>query len=807
MNRKAAQGPSAAIRQSGLPVKVTGIVFWGLALVGLLFSVVQLQKLDDELTYRQQAKLDQFVLTMDRYMAFNPQSALPEIAEQANVLRRQLEIPMLELHYQGQLVRLGELRSKLVAHDRLLGASGVQDQLPVRCTLFLPEVEELIGVQRKRFLASMGGLFLLFGFILQWVLQRVLGRPFLQMVDTAQAFSAGHTEIRFDETRKDEFGYLGAFINKALDYVTLQQQELREALARVRDSEAALYEEKERAVVTLHSIGDAVITTTVDGRIEYFNPVAERLTGWTLKEVKGERLSQVIRLVDEVTQTPVLNPVEQCLQVGEVVELRDETLMIRRDGAEVPIADSAAPIRDRKGNIIGAIMVFHDVGHTRKLARQLSFQAAHDSLTGLYNRREFERRLSQALDEAQRDGAEHGLCYLYLDQFKIVNDICGHIAGDELLRQLSSVLQGRIRETDVLARLGGDEFGILLSHCHLDRAQQIAEEIRQAVRDFRFLYEDHGFEIGVSIGLVPVTRESPSIVEIMSAADVACYAAKDSGRNRIHAYQPDDEEMVQRRGELSWVSQIGRAIDEDRICLHYQPIVPLSGEGPVHYEMLVRLRDEKGAEVPPMAFIPAAERYNLMPMVDRWVVRRVLETFLEEERTGNGVFVMNLSGQTLTDDSFLNFVLEQLDGSHVEPGRICFEITETAAIANLRRATEFMKVLKARGCRFALDDFGSGLSSFGYLKSLEVDYLKIDGSFVKDMVEDDIDAAMVAAINEIGHVMGIRTIAEFVESESILLRLRNIGVDYAQGYWLARPKPLELLSASGTESSKLRPAS
>ncbi|MBU2478043.1 MAG: diguanylate cyclase, partial [Gammaproteobacteria bacterium] len=332
----------------------------------------------------------------------------------------------------------------------------------------------------------MGALFLAFGFILQWILQRVLTRPFLHMVYTAQRFADGSTEARFDERRVDEFGFLGKFFNKALDFLLVQQDELREALNRVRESETALYQEKERAEVTLYSIGDAVITTDESGRVDYFNPVAERLTGWVLENVQGKPLCEVMRLVNENTRETVANPVELCLKCGEILELAEHTLLIRDDGEEVAIADSAAPIRDRAGHIIGAVMVFHDVGHARKLARQLSYQATHDALTGLYNRRAFEEQLKESLESAREEEREHALCYLDLDQFKIVNDTCGHIAGDEMLKQLAHLLQSKVREADVLARLGGDEFGVLLRYCALDQARVIAEDLRRTVRDFRF---------------------------------------------------------------------------------------------------------------------------------------------------------------------------------------------------------------------------------------------------------------------------------------------------------------------------------
>jgi diguanylate cyclase (GGDEF)-like protein/PAS domain S-box-containing protein len=805
-----------AMPHTGLPVKVTGVVFWGLALIGLLFAFVQLKGLEDGLAERQLATVDHFVQEIDRQLARHHPDSFADLLAVVTATQQSFDIPRVYVQYLDE--DFEQARDPLADESQLVTYSRVVEvrdlvrpgpPLQVMLNLSLPSVEQQIQQQRKQYLVFMGGAFLLFGFVLQWVLQRMISRPFLQMVHTAEAFSAGNTDARFDEQRGDEFGYLGGFINRALDYVTLQQQELREALARVRDSEAALYQEKERAVVTLHSIGDAVITTDPDYRVEYFNPLAEKLTGWTLEQARGRSLPEMLKLYDEVTRKPVDNPVVLCLAQRGPVTLQDDIILVRSDEVEVEISASAAPIRARNDSILGAVMVFHDVGQTRMLARQLSYQAAHDALTGLFNRREFEQRLQQALDSAQQEGVEHALCYLDLDQFKVVNDVCGHIAGDELLRQLAGVLLERIRETDVLARLGGDEFGMLLSHCNPDKARRVAEDILNTVRAFRFMHQEHSFEIGVSIGVVPVNQSSHNVTEVLSAADVACYAAKDSGRNRIHVYEPGDQEMQQRRGELSWVSQIGRALDEDRMRLYFQPIVPLvSGRFPVHYEMLVRMLDDQGNMVPPMAFLPAAERYNLMPTLDRWVVSTMLKTF-GPGRSGpaQAVYVANLSGQSLSDEGFLAFVLDHLARSALDPCQVCFEITETAAIANLRGATRFIKVLRDHGCSFALDDFGSGLSSFGYLKNLAVDYLKIDGSFVKDMVEDEIDAAMVAAINEIGHVMGIRTIAEFVESEAILERLRTIGVDYAQGYWVARPQPIDVLLQKKSPGPYLRSVS
>lgn len=426
--------------------------------------------------------------------------------------------------------------------------------------------------------------------------------------------------------------------------------------------------------------------------------------------------------------------------------------------------------------------------------QRLSHQASHDALTGLINRREFEARLERALASARQHGQVHTLCYLDLDQFKVVNDACGHVAGDELLRQLSNLLQARLRESDTLARLGGDEFGVLLENCDLAAAEPVAEALRQTVKDYRFLWQDRAFGVGVSIGMVEINRDSGHLASLLSAADAACYAAKDRGRNRVHVYQEQDGEVQRRRGEMQWATRIGQAMEENRFRLYRQPIIPADPDRGLepHHEILLRMLSDDGELVLPMAFIPAAERYNLMPAIDRWVLSKVFSLFHQcfGSEAGGPVCTVNLSGHSLCDESFLAFVHRQFELNQVPHRRICFEITETAAITNLREAVHFIEAMKARGCTFSLDDFGSGLSSFNYLKNLPVDYIKIDGAFVRDMDADPMDHAMVEAIHRIGRVMGLGTIAESVESEAILERLRGIGVDYVQGEWLAAPVPL-----------------
>jgi len=566
-----------------------------------------------------------------------------------------------------------------------------------------------------------------------------------------------------------------------------------------KKAETAIFQAKERAQVTLQSIGDAVITTDSEGRIDYMNPVAESLTGWENREAQGQLIGDVLTVVDEATRVASESPIMRCLREGRVLGLSEHTVLVNRRGQELAIQDSAAPIRDRAGNLIGAVMVFHDVSKERRLHRALHYQASHDALTGLINRREFENRLTAAVENARQDtGSRHALLYLDLDQFKLVNDTCGHPAGDQLLKQITGVLQSRVRSGDTLARLGGDEFGILLQSCSLDQAMRIAETLRQAIRDFRFIWQDGVLEVGVSVGIVEITNDTPTVANVMSAADVACYSAKDLGRNRVQLYKPDD--VPERHREMHWVSKLARACDESRFELFYQPIVPI---GPPmvpgatthdhereHFELMLRLRDESGALVTPAEFIPAAERYNVMPSIDRWVVRQALDRLVH--RIGAGVkpftIAVNLSGTSLNDERFLEYLIAELSSNELAAGAMCFEITETAAIANLGNVVYFMRELKARGCHFALDDFGSGLSSFMYLKTLPVDYLKIDGQFVENVTRDRVDRSMVEAISQVGKTMGIQTIAERVESAEVLAELRRLGVGYAQGFHIARPR-------------------
>ncbi|MCI0910720.1 EAL domain-containing protein [Pseudomonas putida] len=555
---------------------------------------------------------------------------------------------------------------------------------------------------------------------------------------------------------------------------------------------SALQEEKERAQITLQAIGDAVITTDVDGSIGYMNPAAEQLTHWQAGQALGLPLTALFSLVDEQAQSDSSTLFEQVLSGSLKGGAEHARLIQRLDGSTVSINLVGSPIIN-DGQVAGIVLVLHDMTQERQYIANLSWQATHDALTGLANRREFEYRLEQALNDLVRQGGRHSLMFLDLDQFKLVNDTCGHAAGDELLRHICAVLQSVLREGDTLARLGGDEFGVLLENCPGEQAERIAESLRQAVQSLHFVWKGRPFVTTVSIGLVHMAQAPATLEASLRAADMACYMAKEKGRNRIQVYHADDSELSMRFGEMAWIQRLHVALEENRFCLYAQEIAALTTlEGPGHVEILLRLQDESGRTILPDSFIPAAERYGLMTAIDRWVVRNVFQVIrrcLDEEREGPlSMCAINLSGSSIGDDKFLEYLQRLFVEYSIPPRLICFEITETSAIANLGSAIRFINELKGLGCKFSLDDFCAGMSSFAYLKHLPVDFLKIDGSFVKDMLDDPVNRAMVEVINHIGHVMGKRTIAEFVETPLIEQALQEIGVDYAQGYLIERPQ-------------------
>jgi diguanylate cyclase (GGDEF)-like protein/PAS domain S-box-containing protein len=558
--------------------------------------------------------------------------------------------------------------------------------------------------------------------------------------------------------------------------------------------EEALFREKESAQITLQSIGDGVITCDAHGRVEYLNPVAEELTGWRLEDSLGRTIDEIFRAFHEETCEPLENPLAVAVRRIRSIKSVRPMLLIRKDGNELYIESTASPIRDGTGTVTGGVLVFHDVSESRELNRRLSYHASHDVLTGLVNRREFETRLERALKSAKARETSYALCYIDIDQFKIVNDTCGHSAGDALLGQVGALLKSKVRWRDTLARLGGDEFGVLLESCSLEEALRTAESLREAIRNFRYTWEDRSFRLGCSIGVVPITAENEDVASVLSAADSACGAAKESGRNRVHCFEENDIDLMRRRREMQWAARINNALEESRFELFRMTILPLQQEDAgEHFELLLRMRDESGKIVAPDQFIAAAERYGITPSIDRWVIDSAFRWLVSEadERRRLSMCSINLSGQSLGDDKFLPYVIEQFHRSGIDGSKICFEITETAAIANFSQASRFIQALKELGCKFALDDFGTGLSSFGYLKHFPVDFLKIDGSFVKGVLHDPIDREMVRSINEIGHLTGKQTIAEWAENAEIIEVLRGLGVDYAQGYGVSQPQKVQ----------------
>ncbi len=568
-----------------------------------------------------------------------------------------------------------------------------------------------------------------------------------------------------------------------------------------RRAETDLMREQSRAKVTLASIGDAVVTTDSLGLVEFLNPVAEQLCGVRSAAAAGKPLAEVVTLHDLESGDALTDLVERCMTRRTPLKLDSNLELASQNGMRYQIDASVSPIRFAENVALGIVLVMRDVTAERRLQDELARQASHDALTGLLNRSAFDTHLEAALDSARSRGNSHALCYLDLDQFKVVNDTCGHVAGDELLRQITSLMRKQFRAGDALARLGGDEFAVLIHDCDSTHVFERAERFRQELTDLTFAWQDKSFRVGVSIGITMIDQKSRNVGELLSHADAACYVAKDQGRNCVHLFNRDDMLTAERHGEMQWVARIHRALEENRFVLYGQPIIALDDRGAETYgvELLLRMIDEEGQLVSPGAFLPAAERYDLMDRLDRWVIHKGLLMIARHEQRKRAHkralrYFINLSGTSLRQGMLLDFVRAEIQGSGVNPHQLTFEVTETAAIRNLSQASRLIGDLRQIGCRFALDDFGSGLSSFGYLKNLPVDYLKIDGSFIRDIERDPLDRTFVAAIRAVAAQMNLRTIAEFVESPSVLDILDEIGIDLAQGYGIATPGPLcELL--------------
>ena len=570
--------------------------------------------------------------------------------------------------------------------------------------------------------------------------------------------------------------------------------------------EVSLSRSKRQAQYTLESIAEGVITTDNDGHIDYMNQAAETLIGTNRDDATGHRIGELFTMVDDADRRPLGDPVERCLAMRRRVNMGRRALMVTTDGEhEHSVEITASPIRGPGSSISGTVVVFHDVSEIRGLTRKMSYQATHDPLTGLINRREFERRLDEAMDDAHAEEAVHMLFYMDLDRFKAVNDSCGHLAGDNMLREVANLIKEQVRDSDFVGRLGGDEFGALLVGCPIDKARQIATDICNAVADYRFVWKDKIFNIGISIGLVEISHVSGTLQDVMSAADSACYVAKQQGRGKVHIYSARDEAVARERGDIQWLRRLQSALHEDKFALAVQPILAMAGgvdSGPA-VEVLIRLPDGQGKITDTAEFLRPAERYQLMPQIDRWVVNAALTAIASGEiKLASGrSCALNLSGQTLGDESFLSFVVEALDRSGVSPSSICFEVTEASILSNVQHAQRFIEVLHGIGCEFSLDDFGSGMGSFSSLKHLPIDYLKIDGNYTRNLRADQVNQEMVTAMIKLARTMQFRIVAEEVEHQDDFDWLRDVGVDFVQGHFVEPPAPLGAATAS---SQRLR---
>ncbi len=559
--------------------------------------------------------------------------------------------------------------------------------------------------------------------------------------------------------------------------------------------EVSLSRSKRQAQYTLESIAEGVITTDNEGRIDYMNRAAEVMTRSERSAATGRRVGELFSLIDEADRRPLGDPVERCLSMRRRVNMGRRALLVSRDGEqEHSVELTASPIRGPGNSISGTVVVLHDVSEIRGLTRQMSYQATHDALTGLINRREFERRVEEAMDSARAEDAVHILFYMDLDRFKAVNDSCGHLAGDNMLREVAGLIKAQVRDSDFVGRLGGDEFGTLLVGCPIDKARQIAADICNAVADYRFVWKDKIFNIGISIGVVEIGHAAASLADLMSAADSACYVAKQRGRGQVHVYSSRDEAIARERGDIKWLRQIQAALHENRFELAMQPIIATgtANESGPAVEILLRMPDEHGRSSNSAEFLRPAERYQMMPQIDRWVVNATLSAINSGEikLPGKRSCAINISGQTLGDEGFLSFVVDALDHSGVRPGSICFEVTESTISTNLQQAQRFIEVLHGIGCEFALDDFGNGLGAFASLKALPVDYLKIDGIYTRNLTTDQVNQEMVSAMIKLARTLEFRVIAEQVEEQEDFDWLRDHGIDFVQGNFIEPPAML-----------------
>ncbi len=785
-----------------LPARITGLVFWALVFVGLLIAIIILQQAEKSLI--NENREEALVLSYEIEQIVEEFSEPPVLTRAAGRIRSkilqrmdQFDIQAVDL-YEGDInlsVGLASKEDDLYKYTLHYFSKDSNELSAISLEIYSTNTKATIADLRKRILLSIGFGVLIFGFVLQRSLQKILADPFHNMVTTAEQFSLGNEKVRFNEEGGDEFGYLGRFINNAIDSILKNKNDLVKALDRAELSEVALSIEKERAEVTLSSINDTVVTVDIELNIVYLNPAGEKLLGQSNAEISGKAFNKVFTIVDENSGVEIVDPLKKCIESGDIVSLPEHSSLMKSDESTVSIEASIAPMTSDENELIGVVIVIQDVSQTRSLNRQLSYQASHDLLTGLYNRRKFEEYLEELLIDTREEDRHHTLFYLDLDDFKVVNDTCGHVAGDELLKQLPALFNETLRTGDTVARLGGDEFGIILQNCSVQQATIIAEKIREKIKSYRFVWEDRAFEIGVSIGVVGINAENAEMSHVLSSADMACYAAKDAGRNCVHVYEPSDAAVTERFGQMHWAARISKALEKKKFKIYQQPIVGIAGENSHHQEILVRMIDEDDNVILPGSFMSAAERYGLMHEIDRWVIREVFQHMGRDDpadpvKGTNRIFFINLSGESINEGNLLDYILREKEKYDVSLENVCFELSENTATSNLSETTLFIKELKKHNCKFSLDGFGNGLSSFSYLKSMSVDYIKIDGDFVKEISTDELDRAMVESILKVARILNLATIAEHVENNENLMTLKEIGVDYVQGYYLGRPEEI-----------------
>jgi diguanylate cyclase (GGDEF)-like protein/PAS domain S-box-containing protein len=686
-----------------------------------------------------------------------------------------------------------DLDSHQTIHDNLVDTIGVVKVNDIVIGYVRTIIDRGFLSQELRIVTNQGLLYItlaiLLGALFAWLAVRQMTRQLNRVAAAAERIAEKDFNVDLPEPKsKDE-------LSKMIRAFKVMSQSIQEHIDELQKSNELIYNEKELAEVTLRSIGDCVIVTDADGNVKFINPPTEEILQYTNLEASGKKVKELFTVFNERTNQELEPPLYTSIREGKVIWLSNHTLLVNRYGRRYSIEDSSAPIRNAKGEIEGAILVFHDVTEKKKRALKIKWQATHDALTKLHNRIAFETILENTVQQVVRENSEHSLLFMDLDKFKVINDTAGHLAGDEILKQAAFVLGKSIRKNDYLCRFGGDEFGLILFDCTADLAKKLAQKLIDTILEHTFYWNNKSFKVGLSIGIARIDPKNTDVTALLSRADLACYLAKEKGRNRYYVAKVSDLEHLDNMDELNWISRITKAIKDRNFVLYIQKIKDLDADND-HYEILLRLIEEEKTVLYPDLFIPHAERHNLMPKIDRYVIEEFFHWFSLHRNTLSDQlsFSLNITGQSISDPEFIDDILLLVDKYEMECSRVIFEITENTAISNINEAQSFFNTLSAIGFRFALDDFGTGLSSFAYLKLLPIAFLKIDGVFVKDILVDEIDRGMVESIHKIGSLMGLKIIAEYAETDEIISELVNMGIHYAQGYAIEKPHPLDDLS-------------